>query len=100
MHRARQKDYAFRGLSSVESRRTLIYSSNKDEDNFIIYFLVNADQVQQQDAGTYIGKIKYVVETDQGKQEFPIDIQCDIAACVFHEHHATSGRSQFYSCAG
>ncbi len=66
------------GLSSLGSGRSLIYSSNKDEDNFVIYFLVNADQVQQQDAGIYKGKIKYVVETDQGKQGFPIHVHFDI----------------------
>jgi len=66
------------GLSALKKNRTLIYSSNKNEDNFNIYFLVNADQVQQQDAGSYLGRIKYVVETDQGRQEFLIKIQCDI----------------------
>jgi len=66
------------GTRSLGNNRTLIYSSNKDEDSFIIYFLVNANQVQQQDAGSYAGSIKYIVETDQGTQEFPIDLQCDI----------------------
>jgi hypothetical protein len=66
------------GLSPLGSGRSLIYSGSKEEDNFIIYFLVNADQVQRQDAGSYAGRIKYIVETDQGKQEFPIDIQGDI----------------------
>ena len=66
------------GLSPLRSGRSLIYSSNKDEDNFLIYFLVNADQAQRQAAGSYAGKIKYVVETDQGNQAFPIDIQCVI----------------------
>jgi hypothetical protein len=67
------------GLSQLGNSRSLIYSSNKEEDNFVIHFLVNSIQVQQQDAGIYNGKIKYVVETDHGRQEFPISIQCDIA---------------------
>lgn len=66
------------GLGSLRISRSLIYSSDKNEDSFVIYFLVNSLQVQQQDAGTYLGKINYVVETDQGKQEFPIDIQVNI----------------------
>ena len=78
MLRGKQKDYVSRDSALWGTGRSLIYSSNKDEDNFVIYFLVNASQVQQQDAGIYSGKISYVVETDQGKQEFPIDIQCDI----------------------
>jgi hypothetical protein len=67
------------GLSPLGNARSLIYSSNKDEDSFLIYFLVDTTQIQQQDAGIYTGKIKYVVETDHGRQEFPIDIQCSIA---------------------
>jgi len=67
------------GLGPFKAGKTLIYSSNKNEDNFIIYFLVDAAQVQQQGACSYVGKIKYIVETDQGRQEFPIGIQCDIS---------------------
>jgi len=67
------------GPNPLEIKRTLIYSGNKGEDNFNIYFLVNADLVSQQDAGKYKGKIKYVVETEHGKQEFPIEIKCDIS---------------------
>ena len=66
------------GLGSLRTNRSLIYSSNKDEDNFVIYFLVNTDQVQRQVAGSYNGRIKYVVETERGNQEFPIDIQCNV----------------------
>lgn len=63
------------GLSSLGTNRSLIYSSNKNEDDFIIYFLVNADQAQQQDTGIYAGKIDYEVETGNERQEFPIDIR-------------------------
>jgi hypothetical protein len=66
------------GLSSLNPNRTLIYSSNKSEDNILLYFLVDADQIQKQAAGTYTGKIHYVVETDRAKQEFPIDLQCEV----------------------
>jgi len=66
------------GLNSLRDNKTLIYSSNKDADNFVIYFLVDSGQIQQQDAGSYIGRIKYIVETSRGAQEFPIDIQCDV----------------------
>lgn len=66
------------GLGSFKVGKSLIYSSSKDEDNFNIYFLVNANQIQKQDAGSYMGKIKYLVETNQGTQEFTMDIQCDI----------------------
>ena len=67
------------GLSTLGVGRTLIYSSAKDEDSFLIYFLADADQAAGQDAGNYVGRIKYTVETDHGRQEFPIDIQCSIS---------------------
>jgi len=67
------------GLSPLGNSRSLIYSSNKSEDSFIIYYMLNAQQSQKQDAGSYVGKVKYIVETDQGSQEFPIEVQSDIA---------------------
>ena len=66
------------GLNSLKTGRTLIYSSNKNEDNFVIYFLADSDQIQKQDAGSYTGKLRYLVETDQGSQEFPMDVQVEI----------------------
>lgn len=66
------------GPTSLKVGRTLIYSGNKVEDNIDLYFLINADQVQQQEAGVYKGRVKYSVETDQGRQEFPMGIQFDV----------------------
>jgi hypothetical protein len=66
------------GPTSLRVARSLIYSGNKNEDNFNLYFLINNDQIQQQEAGAYKGRVKYIVETDQGRQEFPVDIDCDI----------------------
>jgi len=66
------------GLQPLGSGRTLIYSSDRVEDSFVIYFLVNTNEVNKQDAGVYKGNINYIVETDGGKQEFPVNIECDI----------------------
>ncbi len=66
------------GTNPLKMGKTLIYSSTKDEDNIQIYFLVNADAAKLQDAGTYQGKITYTVETLQGTQEFPMDVQSDV----------------------
>ena len=65
-------------LSPLKIGRTLIYTSNKEEDNFIVYFLIDSNQAQEQKAGSYRGKIKYEVETSQGNRDFSIDIRCDI----------------------
>ncbi len=66
------------GLSLLRPGRSLIYSGSEAEGNFLIYFLVSADQLQKQAAGIYTGKIKYEVETSQGTREFPINVQCNI----------------------
>ena len=66
------------GPTSLGTGRSLIYSGRNSEDNFLIYFLINADQIQKQDAGIYTSKINYVVETGHGKREFLIHIQCEI----------------------
>lgn len=68
------------GLTPFQPNRTLIYESNKDQDNFIIYFLVDTTHVQQQEAGTYGGRIKYIVQRGQSEQEYPIDLQMEVPA--------------------
>ena len=68
------------GLMPLTQNRILVYSSNKGEDSFIIYFLTNTIAMNQQDSGVYNGRINYIIETDQGKQEFPIDVQTEIPA--------------------
>ncbi len=65
---------------SVGHDRLLIYSDKKDEDNFVVYFLMNAEKIEEQEAGIYRGRIKYTVETNDDRQEFLIDIECQIEA--------------------
>ncbi|MBI4308804.1 MAG: hypothetical protein HY591_00580, partial [Candidatus Omnitrophica bacterium] len=67
-----------RGPVPLEQTRTLVYSSRKSEDSFVVYYLADPEKIGQQDAGFYSGKIKHIVETAQGRQEFPIDLQCRI----------------------
>ena len=66
------------GVSPLIVGRTFIYSSSRDEDSFLIYFLVDPNLIDAQDAGSYVGRIKYVVETNTGPQEFPMNIQCAV----------------------
>jgi len=58
--------------------KTLVFTGSKDRDHFCVYFLVDPNKINQQDAGSYIGKIKYVLETNQVRQEFSLDIQCAV----------------------
>jgi hypothetical protein len=66
------------GVNALNPGRSLIYSGSNNQDNFSIYFLANAAQVQQQGAGTYRGKITYLVEAGQNTQEFPINYEFEV----------------------
>lgn len=67
------------GVSALKTGRTLIYSGRVQQDNFVIYFTMDPALSVKQEAGFYKGAVKYVVQTDEGTKEFPINIQTDIA---------------------
>jgi hypothetical protein len=75
----------------LKNGQDLIYSSSKDEDNLFIYFLVDPNKIDEQDAGTYTGKIKYVLETNKVRGEFPLDIQCTVQPVFAMDVSAPSG---------
>jgi len=58
--------------------KVLIYSGSKDEDSFFVYFSVDPNTINEQDAGFYAGKIQYVLETNQVRRGFSLDIQCAV----------------------
>ncbi|MBF0122830.1 MAG: hypothetical protein HQL21_05420 [Candidatus Omnitrophica bacterium] len=66
------------GAVPVKRARTLIYAGKSPEDSLKVYFLVNPDKIQEANAGTYKGKIKYIIETNKGPEDFLIDLECDI----------------------
>ena len=66
------------GAVPMGRTRTLIYTGKSQEDSLRVYFLANPDKIQEANAGTYTGKVKYIVETDKGPEEFLIDLECDI----------------------
>jgi hypothetical protein len=65
-------------VAALDRKRVLIYSGNKSQDELLLYFLMARDKVQDQNAGIYSGRIKYIIETDKGQETFPIDLECQI----------------------
>lgn len=62
----------------LKDGKVLVYSSTKGEDNFFIYFLVDPNKINEQDAGFYTGKITYVLATNQVRQGFSLGVQCAV----------------------
>jgi hypothetical protein len=67
-----------RDVTSLDRQRTLIYAGTPTEDAFKLYFIMAPDRVQEQEAGTYLGKLRYVVEAGTDRQEFTIDLECQV----------------------
>ncbi|MFH0753967.1 MAG: hypothetical protein V2A70_05320, partial [Candidatus Omnitrophota bacterium] len=62
----------------LEHPRDLIFSGKVSEGELVIKFLPVIDKISEQDAGDYIGKLKYTVETDQDRQDFFINLEMHI----------------------
>ena len=57
-------------------KRVLIYNGSGKDDEAAVYWLMDAEKVSTQDAGTYNGIVKYIIESALGTQEFTIDLEC------------------------
>ncbi len=67
-----------RSVDALSRKRTLIYSGIADADDLVVYFLVDPQKLQVADAGKYVGKVKYTIETSAATQEFILDIDCEV----------------------
>ncbi|MBF0485668.1 MAG: hypothetical protein HQL16_04035 [Candidatus Omnitrophica bacterium] len=56
----------------------LLYSGRESKDGVMVYFLMDPLKLQTQDSGTYNGRLKYTVETDKGRQDFSINLECQV----------------------
>ncbi len=81
--------------TSVSRGRSLIYEGRRTEDNFLLYYLISPDLASQLEAGLYNGRIKYVVETDQGSEMFVIDLQMRIQPIFTMEIKTPDGGISF-----
>ncbi len=64
--------------SKLVRNREILYSGDKSEDNVMVSFWMDADRVMEQDAGTYVGKVKYIIERYDHQDELPIELECII----------------------
>ncbi len=58
--------------------KTLIYAAQKPADDFLVYFMMDPVKGPLQTAGLYTARMKFIVETDDARQEFPIDLECEV----------------------
>jgi hypothetical protein len=66
------------GVSSLGRDSVLLYAGQAQENDIIIRFFVDPKVIALQDAGTYFGKVKYIVETNDKRQEFQVDLECEV----------------------
>lgn len=64
--------------SSLAKRSDLVFSGQESENDIILRFFVDPLRVATEDAGLYVGKIKYVIETNDKREEFLIDLELSI----------------------
>ncbi len=66
------------GVASLARTRVLLYTGRKADDNISVYFVTNPEMIGTQDAGSYAGKLRYVVERDNVSTPFSIDLECQV----------------------
>ncbi len=59
-------------------KKVLIYKSNENEDDFHVHFGLNHESLAALKAGVYRGKIILTVESSQGTNDFPLDVEIKV----------------------
>ncbi|MEI6437819.1 MAG: hypothetical protein WCO69_03600 [Candidatus Omnitrophota bacterium] len=57
---------------------TVLYYGRGDANDLMVRFFVDPAIIAAQDAGLYNGKMKYVIETEKGREELLMDIELEI----------------------
>jgi hypothetical protein len=65
-------------VTSLTQNRSLIYEGNDTNEGLVVYYQLNPKTLGMQAPGTYTGKIKFFLETDQGIKDYFINIICSI----------------------
>ncbi len=58
--------------------RVLIYSGSARANEIAVAWVIDPEKVKGQDTGSYEGKLKYVVESSDGREEFFVNLECII----------------------
>ncbi len=64
--------------ASLTRASTLLYSGRGDANEIRVVFYVDPALVMAQDSGLFTGSLKYVVETEKGRQEFLVNLEFDV----------------------
>jgi hypothetical protein len=64
--------------SAAGRNRVLIYAGHDREASIAVRYLMDAAALAAQDAGTYIGRVRYSVETDSGREALFMDMECTV----------------------
>lgn len=81
--------------TALTRKRSLIYSSRAGEDTFYINFILNENDMGQQRAGTYKGKLKYIVEAGQDRREKDISLEVEVEPTFIMEVDLPTGGLSF-----
>ena len=73
-----QQNIHVSGANALRSGRTLVYSGQAAEDNFVVSYFWDADKVRELEAGTYTGKIRLLVEANGSTEEHLIDLELQV----------------------
>jgi hypothetical protein len=63
---------------AMERRSVLLYSGRPERDVFGVHFMMDPEELKKQSAGTYHGRLKYIIERDDSREEFFIKLECRI----------------------
>lgn len=65
-------------VTPLTPNRSLIYQSQKVSGNILVYFQLNPQTLAVQAPGTYVGRMKFTIESNQGLEDHYMDVQCQI----------------------
>lgn len=65
-------------VSPLTQNRSLLYQGTDADSHIFVYYQLNPQILADQAPGTYVGRIKFTVESDQAPQEYFLDLQCQI----------------------
>jgi hypothetical protein len=73
-----QQNIRVSGATALRPGRTLLYTGQVAEDNFVVSYFWDVDKVRTLESGTYTGKIRLIVEASGGTEEHLIDLELQV----------------------
>lgn len=70
-------EHIFSSPAPLKEERTVIYSSDKREDSFLIHFLLG-EGIKEKKTGVYRGRLRYLVEGEGFQQWIDLDLEVEV----------------------